>query len=339
MTKRNIYIGIILAVTATIVWSGNFIVARGVIKQIPPVSLAFYRWLMGSIFILPIGYKKFRQEIPLIRKHWKYLLWVAFTGITLYNTFLYVAGHYTPAINLALIATTTSPIMAIALAAIFLKEKISLLRLAGLSICIVGILLLLSQGNLDRLLGFHFSTGDWWLLAGALCFAVYNVLVKQKPVTISATSFLVAIFWAGTAMLLPAYLWEKNNNPPVVFDAKLLGIIVYLGLGACVISYLCWNAAIAKLGSGRTALFGNLIPIFSTLEAVLILDERIMGIHLISGALVITGLVLANISSPKSVPGTGSMPLKNAANKTSVNEASLIKAGRSANTTEEKNDY
>jgi len=301
LTRKNIYIGILLAVTATIVWSGNFIVARGVIKQIPPVSLAFYRWLMGSIIILPIGYKKFRQELPLIRKHWKYLLWIAFTGITLYNTFLYVAGHHTPAINLALIATTTSPIMAIALAAIFLKEKISLLRFTGLLICIAGILLLLSKGSLDRLLGFHFSIGDWWLLAGALCFAIYNTLVKQKPRAISATSFLVAIFWAGTIMLLPAYLWEFNTAPPVIFDLKLFGIIVYLGLGACVISYLCWNAAIARLGSGRTALFGNLIPIFSTLEAVLILDEQIMGIHIISGALVITGLVLANISSTKPV--------------------------------------
>jgi len=256
---------------------------------------------MGSIFILPIGYKKFRQELPLVRKHWKYLLWVAFTGITLYNTFLYVAGHHTPAINLALIATTTSPIMAIALAAIFLKEKISLLRLTGLLICIAGILLLLSQGSLDRLLGFHFSTGDWWLLAGALCFAIYNTLVKQKPRNISATTFLVAIFWAGAIMLFPAYLWELNTTPPVKFDGRLFGIITYLGLGACVISYLCWNAAIARLGSGRTALFGNLIPIFSTLEAVLILDEQIMKIHIISGALVITGLVLANLSSSKPV--------------------------------------
>ncbi|HMF70435.1 MAG TPA: DMT family transporter, partial [Flavitalea sp.] len=140
MTNKNIYIGILLAVTATVVWSGNFIVARGVISQIPPVSLAFYRWLTASIIIVPIGLKKFREESVIIRMHWKYFFWISLTGITLYNTFLYVAGHYTPAINLALIATTTSPIMAIALAAIFLKEKIGPLRLIGLFICIAGIL-------------------------------------------------------------------------------------------------------------------------------------------------------------------------------------------------------
>jgi drug/metabolite transporter (DMT)-like permease len=305
LATKKVYTGISLAIIATIVWSGNFIVARGVIAQIPPVSLAFYRWLMASLIILPIGWSKFRQEQTLIRKHWKYLLWVAFSGITLYNTFLYVAGHYSPAINLALIATTTSPVMAIALAAIFLKEKIGPLRLTGLLICIAGILLLLSKGNLDTLLGFHFSRGDWWLLAGALCFAIYNTLVKRKPAGISATSFLVCIFCAGTLMLSPAYIYEVSTTPPVRFDAPLLGIIVYLGLGACVISYLCWNAAIGILGAARTSLFGNLIPIFSTLEAVLILNEKITLIHALSGGLVISGLVLANITGRSSVKVAG----------------------------------
>jgi len=296
MTKKNIYIGILLAVTATVVWSGNFVVARGVISQIPPVSLAFYRWLTASIIIVPIGLKKIREESAIIRVHWKYFFWISLTGITLYNTFLYVAGHYTPAINLALIATTTSPIMAIALAAIFLKEKIGPLRLIGLFICIAGILLLLSQGSIYRLMGFRFSTGDWWLLAGALMFAVYNTLVKRKPAGISAVSFLAVVFVSGTLMLLPAFIWEMNTTEPILFDKKLIGIILYLGAGACVISYLCWNAAIGILGSARTALFGNLIPIFSTLEAVLILDEKITAIHIISGCLVMLGLVLANIS-------------------------------------------
>ena len=300
MTKRKVYIGVILAVTATIVWSGNFVVARGVINQIPPVSLAFYRWLTASLIILPLGFRRLREDMPVISQNKKYLFWVAFSGITLYNTFLYVAGHYSPAINLALIATTTSPVMAIILAAIFLKEPIHPLRLAGLLICIAGILLLLSRGSLDRLLGFHFTVGDWWLIAGAFCFAVYNTLVKVKPAGISPLSFLVVIFCLGTVMLLPFYLWEKMTHPPVQHSWNLFWIILYLGLGACVISYLCWNAAIAILGSARTSLFGNLIPVFSTMEAVLILNEEITTVHLISGIIVIAGLVLANIGGTKS---------------------------------------
>jgi drug/metabolite transporter (DMT)-like permease len=74
----------------------------------------------------------------------------------------------------------------------------------------------------------------------------------------------------------------------------LLLIILYLGLGASVISFLCWNIAIGKLGAGRTALFGNLIPVFSSAEAAVLLGERFTWIHLLSMLLVFAGILLAN---------------------------------------------
>ncbi len=292
--SKQIYIGFGLAILATIIWSGNFIVSRAVYQQIPPVSLAFYRWLTASVIIFPLAYQKFKSEKIVVLKNYKYLFWTALTGITLFNTFVYVAGHYTSAINMALIGTTSSPIFAIILAGIFLKEKNSFLRITGLVICISGIVLLLSQGSLQKLLSFNFSTGDLWMLVGALCFAIYNVLVKAKPHNISALSFLFVIFITGTLFLLPFFIVEVFYYSSVQWNAHLIEVIVYLGIGTSVISYLCWNAAIQRLGSSRTALFGNLIPLFSTLEAVLILKEKITTIHVISGLLVITGLVVAN---------------------------------------------
>jgi len=292
---KTVYTGIVFAIFATIIWSGNFIIARGVIHQIPPFSLAFYRWLTASIIIFPLAVKKFDREKWIVLKHWKYLFWVALSGITLFNTLVYIAGHYSPAINLALIGTTSSPVFAILLAAIFLREKIRPLRIVGLMICISGIVLLLSGGSLKRLINFHFSTGDWWILGGALCFAVYNTLVRKKPVHITAVNFLFVVFSIGTLLLAPFYTWEVLHTDPVVWDLDLIFIILYLGLGTSVISFLLWNAAIARLGSSRTALFGNLIPIFSTLEAVWILEEKITVIHFTSGLLVITGLIIANL--------------------------------------------
>jgi len=293
--KRALYIGVALAVLATIMWSGNFIVARGVFRDIPPVSLNFYRWLTASICISPFAWKNFNAERHLVMKHRQYLFWVALTGITLFNTFVYIAGHYTTAINMVLIGTTTSPVFAILLARIFLKEQIGLLRIIGLGICITGIIFLLSDGSIHRLITFKFSTGDWWMLCGALFFAIYTTMVKRKPQGISPLNFLFVCFWLGTLMLLPFYAWELAYSAPVPWDGKLVATIVYLGAGASAIAYLCWNAAIARLGSSRTALFSNLIPIFSTVEAVMILNERIKTVHIVSGVLVICGLVIANL--------------------------------------------
>ena len=109
---KAVYYGIIVAILATIIWSGNFIVARGVINQVPPFTLAFYRWKTATIIMLPRGIQKFNAEKTIAKKHWKYFFWVALSGITLFNSLIYIAGHYSPAINLALTGTTSSPVFA-----------------------------------------------------------------------------------------------------------------------------------------------------------------------------------------------------------------------------------
>lgn len=293
--QRNIYIGIALAVLATLIWSGNFIIARDVIDDIPPVSLAFYRWLIASAIIFPFTIKNFKKEWPSVKRSWSYLFWVSLTGIALFNTFVYVGAHYTSATNLALIGTTSSPIVAIILARVFLKEPIGWMRFTGLLFCISCVLFLLSKGNWQHLLTLTFSTGDLWVLVAAFSFAVYNTLVKKKPATISPINFLFVIFSLGTILLFPFYIWEINNTAKVVWNTNLFLEILYLALGASVICFLVWNIAIHKLGAGRTALFGNLIPVFSSLEAYLLLHERFTWVHAVSMALVFTGILLANL--------------------------------------------
>lgn len=292
--KNTVYIGMLLAIITCIIWAGNFIIARGVHDQIPPITLAFSRWSTASVIIFFLGIRSFLKEKQYIIANWKYLFWVTLTGIVLFNTFIYIAGHYTAAINLALIGTTSSPVFTILISALFLKEKISPLRIVGLVLCISGILMLLSKGSIDTLLGFRFTPGDYFILFSAFVFAIYNILVRRKPATISALTFLFTIFIGGTIILLPFSLIEMQFSSPIVWNNELIGSILYLGVGASVISFMCWNAAIARIGSVRTALFGNLIPIISTLEAVWLLDEVITWVHLVSGVLVIAGLFIAN---------------------------------------------
>ncbi|MEP7374444.1 MAG: DMT family transporter [Chitinophagaceae bacterium] len=293
-SQKNTYIGIGLAALAAIIWSGNFIAARGVIRQIPPISLAFCRWLTAAVIIFPFAFNQFRSEWKVVKRSWHHLFWASLSGITLFNTFVYIGAHYTSAINLALIGTTTSPVIAIVLAKIFLKEKIGQLKIAGMALCIIGVIFLLSRGSLQNLLSFHFTKGDGWILLAAFTFAVYNTLVRRKPSGISPVNYLFIIFSFGTLLLFPFYLWELTYTSPVKWNGDLLLIILYLGFGASVVSFLCWNIAIGKLGAGRTALFGNLIPVFSSAEAALLLGEQFTWVHLLSMLLVFAGILLAN---------------------------------------------
>jgi drug/metabolite transporter (DMT)-like permease len=219
----------------------------------------------------------------------------AITGVSMFNTFVYIAGHSTEAINMALLGTTTSPIISVILARIFLKESIPFTRIVGMLICVAGILLLLSKGSIDTLLSFSFTKGDWWMLAAAFTFAIYNVCAKKKPATMSSRNFLFTVFLVGTIILFPFYVYEFKISGGFEINTSNIGAILYLGLGASVICFLLWNRSIAYLGAGRASLFGNLIPVFSSIEAVLLLNEKITLIHLLSFILVISGLIIANL--------------------------------------------
>ncbi|OIQ97347.1 putative amino-acid metabolite efflux pump [mine drainage metagenome] len=293
--NKNLFIGFVFAMITIIIWSGNYVVARGIANQIPPVSLAFFRWGTASVFIALIGWKKFIAQKNILLQHKWYLFFTALTGVTIFNTLIYVAGHFTAAINLVLIATTAAPIFITVFSAIFLKERINNFRLTGIVLCFAGVLLLLSQGSWQKLMQLRFGKGDLWILASAFIFSIYSVLVKKKPATIAPMSFLVTIFIAGTLMLFPFYIIETQITQPLHWTHGMLLTILYLGIGNSVIGFLCWNASIARIGPARTSLFSNLMPVFSTIEAVLFLNEKFTTVHLISGIVVIVGLIIANL--------------------------------------------
>ncbi len=294
-TKNNFYVGVLLALLAVVIWSGNYVVARGIIEKVPPIGVAFYRWFFACICIIPLGFKQFKKDLPVIKENKRYVFFAALTGITLFNTFIYLAGHHIKAINLALIGTTAAPIFATILAAIFLKEIITAYRVTGMAICFVGILFLLAKGSWQNLANFHFEKGDVLMFVSAMAFAVYNTLVRKKPVGIAPLSFLLITFVVGTLLLLPFFLYEYAYAAPVKWNSNLLYTFAYLAIGNSVIAFLCWNASIKRLGASVTVLFANLIPVFSTLEAVIFLKEDFSDVHLISGCLIISGLIIANI--------------------------------------------
>lgn len=299
--KNDLAVGVALACLAALLWSGNYVVARGLHQKITPVSLAFFRWLTATLVLMPLAYRQVKVHWPVIKKHLLYLTITALLGVTLFNTFIYVAGRYSSAMNLAIIGTSAAPLFVLVLAAVFLKEKISMLQVVGALVCLMGILLLISNGNLAQLQYFRLSIGDLWILAAALAFAIYTLLVRKKPATLSAVAFLASLFFIGTLLLLPAFIVDSLNGFTFQWSNNIIGVFLYLGVGASVGAFLSWNMAIQKIGPARTALFANLIPVFSALEAVWILGEEGNFVIVLSMLLILTGLLLANLPLLKGI--------------------------------------
>src|SRR5207253_9390428 len=126
-----------------------------------------YRWSTASVLITPIAFKYLKKDFSLLIKSWKLVVCAAATGITMFNTFIYLGSHYTSAINMALIGNTVSPVVSVVLSAIFLKEKLNGMKTAGMILCICGILFLLIRGDIRNLLSLQFSAGDGWMVLAA----------------------------------------------------------------------------------------------------------------------------------------------------------------------------
>lgn len=287
------YGGYLFAMMATVIWSGNFIVARGLSSEVAPVTLAFCRWTTAMLALLPFAAAAmFRQRKELLASL-RHLVPTAFLGVTVFNTLIYIAGHKTTALNLSLIAII-SPVFIIILAHVFLNDRITLGRFVGVVLSLFGVVLLTTRGDLGLLLELQFNEGDLLMLFATFVFAVYTILVRRKPVTISASAYLGANFVLGWIMLVPWALWEWTYAPPSIPAPHVLGVFLYIGIGASLMAYLFWNYAIAAIGPAKSAVVYYSLPLFCGIEAWLILGEAVTWVHGVSGLLIVSGIVIAN---------------------------------------------
>ena len=281
------------AALATMIWSGNFLIARGLNDKIPPVSLAFWRWAVATAVLLPFVIQAMYAQRNLLFKHIGYLVVTSLLGVSVFNTLIYLAGQTTSALNLSLISITF-PVFTILLSRIFLKEPITRSRIWGVVIIIVGVILLISKGNLNSFLNMSFAIGDLWMLLASLIFAVYSLLVKARPIEIKPKSFLGSTFLLGLTFLMPVYLISISNSEAIVYDSVSVYSILYIGIFASIVAYFLWNRSVDLLGPSKASMIYYSIPLFSGLLAYLFLNEQVSMVHLFSGILIVSGILIAN---------------------------------------------
>ncbi|MBF9070214.1 EamA family transporter [Streptacidiphilus sp. NEAU-YB345] len=282
-----------LATLATVIWSGNFIIADAMARSIPPVQLAFWRWVIALCAVAPFGVRHLRREWAVVRAHWKFLSCAALLGVTLFNTLIYTAGRTSPATNMALLAAA-SPLVITLGARLVWKEAMGPRRWAGAALSLVGIVVLITRGSLTTLLDLHFSSGDLWMVAAMTTFALYSLMLKRKPAGLSGLSLLLATFGLGTAFLAPAYAWSLTTQGGFPVHVTTVSALLYVGVLSSAVAYFCWNKAIATVGVGRASVIYYLEPAVVALLAYLTLGEPINTPQLASMALIVIGVALSS---------------------------------------------
>lgn len=298
--QKSILIGFACAIATVILWSGNFVVARGLSDSIGPFALSFWRWLVAVIFLMPFALKPLLKKKSWLKENIAYLVLVSALGITIFNALIYYAGRTSSAINLSLIAITF-PIFILILSRIFLAEKISWNKLVGIVLVIAGVLLLVSKGQLSVLKELEFAVGDLLMLLAALIFAVYSMLLKRMPAGIKASEFQLASFILGLVFIVPFYLLELYFLPAQPFEQTTILSILYVGVFSSLVAFILWSKAIAYIGAVNAGMVYYSMPVFSGTLAIWLLGESVTIFHLYSTLLIFLGIILAVVYKPKAV--------------------------------------
>ncbi|WFR99895.1 DMT family transporter [Rhizobium tumorigenes] len=268
-----------------LIWSGNVIVTEAAFGVIAPGSIAFYRWLIAFLVLLPFVAKAAWQQRAVAARHWLQLAVLGALGMVVYQSLAYEAAKTTTAVNMG-VMLALMPLMSALLASLLAAERLSFNRLAGGAVSLAGLVYLTSHGHPATLMTGGFHIGDGLMLIAIAANSLYGVLLKRWTIPLS---LWLQLFWQiafATLMLVP--VWLMGTISPIT--TANLPLILYAAIPTSLIAPLYWMTAIRRLGAARTALFINLLPVVVAILAWAILKEELHAYHAIGGVLALAGV-------------------------------------------------
>lgn len=288
----------LLLVLTTLFWSGNFVLSRGMHADIPPLALSFWRWALALAIMLAFSWRTFLGQRGIVYRERRFIIIQGLLGVTGFNSLIYLAVQSTTAVNAVLINSCV-PIL-IALCSLFInKEPLSLWQWAGILVSLSGVTLIIVGGKLGSLVELDFNRGDLLVLCAGLAWALYSVNLKRFPDELHPFSYLLGIMVAGLIGILPFYILELGMGYGLTANLPTLTTIVYVAIFPSVLAFIFWNRAVRDIGANRAGVFIHLMPVFSSIMAIMFLGESIELFHLQGIALVFAGIFLATFSGGK----------------------------------------
>ena len=277
-----------LPMIAVLIWSLNITVTRYVAEFISPISISFYRWLIAFVLMSPfvlLSVWKYRTEI---RQHaWQFAVLGA-CGMVFYQGLAYSAAHYTTATNMGIINAFT-PIFTIFISMFILKEMPTRYAVIGGILSFLGLLYVMSQGNLQSLMHLAGHWGDLLMILAVFLYAFYGVFLKKWQIQMPLlTSLYVQIAFALLFHLPFVFVLGLD-----VINSQNVGSVLYAGVFPSIVAPLVWMMAVQYIGPNRTSIFMNVMPIGTALIAYFWLNEAWTIYHTIGGVIILLGIALA----------------------------------------------
>ncbi len=276
---------------ATLLWSVNTLVVKLSAGAISPSEIAFLRWVIATLLLLPMSARAVLLHRRFLARYWWRYAVLGVLGGVVYQSLAYTAAQYTSAINMGVIQALV-PLLTIAITSVLLRAAPCIGTVAGAIVSLVGALIVISHGHPGRMIGEGVNRGDAMMLVGVASMAVYSVLLKHWRSELPALASMFVQAVAASVVLLPFYLVADKH--PLTYATA--GMVLYAGIGASICAPLAWMAGLERLGPARVSLFFNLIPIGTAVLATIFLGERPTAALLVGGGLTVAGMVVVELS-------------------------------------------
>jgi drug/metabolite transporter (DMT)-like permease len=289
-------------ILANLFWSGNLVVGQVAMASMTPLDLTFWRWALAAVPLLVLAGFVERPDWSAVLRRWPVLLLLSVLGMTGYTLLLYSALEHTSALNASLIGAA-NPALILVLAVVLLGDRPRPLSWFGIALGLVGVLLVLTEGDPRRLLGFGVNAGELLMLAAITTWAFYTIIAGRLNLpVITATAIQVAM---AVMLLAPVALASGVRLPATAAEGWSVAFIaLFPSLGA----YVLWNLALKTTTAANAGNYLNLIVVF-TAVITLLLGNPITIPQILGGILVISGVLLTGLRRPTDKPdGMGKTP-------------------------------
>jgi len=284
----NAYFVLILC---TFLWGGNAVAGKLASQDWQPFTITSLRWLLASILVLPFAWKQLKEDWALIRTHWLVLVALGALGMSMFQMLMFLAANYTSAINISILQASM-PVMIMLANFVLFSQRTSTLQIGGLVISICGVLITTTGGKPWLFFVGGLNIGDAFMLAACFFYAAYTIGLRWRP-KMHWLSFIWVIAVSAFLMTVPFALWELQTSPFTMPSLTGWIVLAYVVIFASIVAQISFARGVELIGGNRAGQFINLVPIFGSLLAIIILKEKFHWYHGTGLVMVVGGIWLA----------------------------------------------
>ncbi len=295
-TRTNPAWTIVVLVMMPALFASNLVVGRAAVATVEPFTLAFWRWLIATLIMLPIVAGSLRRYAVDLVRLVPLLLVLGVLGMVICGAGVYVGLRHTTATN-GILIYTTSPAFIVLFEMILGRRPFSVLQFAGIALATFGIAVIVLHGDIASVTRLSFNPGDISILAAAIAWAVYSILLHDRRLqALPGRVLFAAVALSGTLVLTLPWLFEGARHGYVPETTSGWASVAALAAMPSVLAFLAYQWLVREVGTMRTGMALYFMPIVGVGLAAIFLGEQLHAYHLVGTLTTIGGVALATLS-------------------------------------------